>query len=246
MSQPRYSLIAETLSRRIAQRQYPQGELIPTEKELMDEFGVSRHTMRAALARLETAGLIARRRGHGTVVLNGDAADGGFHLPLASLEDLVHLAKVSPRSLHSLREVVVDVDLAKVLGIDPGTRWLKVSSTRKAANGLPMVWTEVYVAKAHEGVRKAIRANPDRLISELVEEESGCRIDSVEQDISATVLPAAVAEALQAQDIGAGLHIVRRYRDTDRRIVAASLSYHPAGRYTFSTVLVRRPGVARA
>lgn len=241
MSQPRYSVIAETLSRRIAQGEYPVGELIPTEKELMDEFGVSRHTMRAAMGRLEVAGLIARRRGHGTVVLNGDASSG-FNQPLASLEDLVHLAKASPRTLHSLREVVVDVELAAMLGVDPGTRWLRASSTRAAANGDPMVWTDVYVAKAYDAVRKAIRANPDRLISDLVEEEFGCRIESVEQDISAMVLPDAVASALRMGDTRAGLHIVRRYRDSDRRIIVASVSYHPAGRYTFSTELVRLPG----
>ncbi|NGM87974.1 GntR family transcriptional regulator [Parapusillimonas sp. SGNA-6] len=242
MSQPRYSFIAETLSHRIAQGIYPKGKLVPTEKELMDEFGVSRHTVRAAMGRLESAGLIERRRGHGTVVLNADAA-GAFSQPLATLEDLVHLAAVSPRSLHSQREVVVDVDLASVLGVDPGTRWLRFSSTRAAANGEPIVWTDVYVAKTYEGVRKFVRVHPDRLISDLIEENFGCRIESVEQEISTVALPVAVAAALQVEKGSAGMRILRRYRDSERNIVIASESFHPAGRYTFSTVLVRQRGV---
>jgi DNA-binding GntR family transcriptional regulator len=240
MLQPRYSFIAETLSRRIAQGTYPQGELMPTEKELMDEFDVSRHTVRAAMGKLETAGLIARRRGHGTVVLDGDAP-ASFSQPLASLEDLVHLAATSPRTMQSQKEVVVDVDLAGVLGVQPGTHWVRFSSTRNAANGQPMVWTDVYVAKAYEAVRQYVRANPDRLISDLIEERFGCRIESVEQDISVVHLSSSIASALHVKSGTAGMHIIRRYRDSERRIVAASESFHPAGRYTFSTVLVRRP-----
>jgi GntR family transcriptional regulator len=240
MSQPRYSLIAETLSRRIAQGTYPHGELLPTEKELMDEFGVSRHTIRAAMRELEHAGLISRRRGHGTIALN-NGASATFSQPLASLEDLVYLAAVSPRTMKSQSEVVVDVDLALVLGVNPGTRWTRFSSTRSASNGQPMVWTDVYVAKPYADVHRFVCENPDRLISDLVEEHFGCRIESVEQDISTICLPTSVAGSLHVESGSPGMHIVRRYRDSQERIVIASESFHPAGRYTFSTVLKRQP-----
>lgn len=240
MSQPRYSLIAETLSRRIAKGTYPHGELLPTEKELMDEFDVSRHTVRAAMRELEHAGLISRRRGHGTIALNGGES-ASFSQPLASLEDLVYLAAVSPRTLKSQREMVVDVDLASALGVDPGTRWTRFSSTRSAANGQPMVWTDVYVAKSYADVRQFVREHPNRLISDLVEEHFGCRIESVEQDISTISLPSSVAGSLHVENGSPGMHIVRRYRDSQERIVIASESFHPAGRYTFSTILKRQP-----
>lgn len=214
---------------------------MPTEKELMDEFEVSRHTVRAALGRLENANLIFRRRGHGTVVLNRDAS-ASFSQSLATLEDLVHLAAVSPRKLISQREVVIDVDLAAVLGVDPGTRWWRFSSTRTAANGQPMVWTDVYVAKPYADIRKIVREHPDRLISDMVEERFGCRIESVEQDITTIALPASRAAALQVDSGSPGMYIVRRYRDGQGKIIIASESFHPAGRYTFSTVLVRGGG----
>jgi GntR family transcriptional regulator len=44
------------------------GDLLPTEHELSEAYGVGRHTIRTALARLVNDNLIVRKAGHGTVV----------------------------------------------------------------------------------------------------------------------------------------------------------------------------------
>ena len=61
--------IAEQLRKRIASGYYPTLEL-PPELTLMDEFDVSRHTVRAALQWLVNDGLIERRAGSGTRITN--------------------------------------------------------------------------------------------------------------------------------------------------------------------------------
>ena len=50
---------------------YGAAELLPTEDDLTKLFGVSRITVRTALARLESSGLIRRRQGVGTFVKQG-------------------------------------------------------------------------------------------------------------------------------------------------------------------------------
>ena len=75
-SAPRYMTLAETLRAGIAAGNPAVGELLPTEHALTEQYGVSRHTVREALRMLAEAGLIARRRGAGTVVVASQGAWG--------------------------------------------------------------------------------------------------------------------------------------------------------------------------
>jgi GntR family transcriptional regulator len=65
---PRYRSIAAELGRRIDAQEFLPGTLLPSEADLASEFGVTRMTVRQALAGLAAQGIIERRHGHGTVV----------------------------------------------------------------------------------------------------------------------------------------------------------------------------------
>jgi len=71
-AQPRYLAVAERLSQAITQGEYGVGSLLPTESELCDKFGVSRHTVREALRKLRDLGLVTRHQGVGTRVENAE------------------------------------------------------------------------------------------------------------------------------------------------------------------------------
>lgn len=63
---PLWAQVLDELRRRIASGDV--AERLPTESELMAEFGVSRNTVRTALGRLQAEGLLERERGKGTFV----------------------------------------------------------------------------------------------------------------------------------------------------------------------------------
>ena len=67
---PYYYRVAETLKGRILSRKYPAGEIVPSEKHLAEEFGVSNITIRKAMALLVEDGLVVRKRGIGTRVIS--------------------------------------------------------------------------------------------------------------------------------------------------------------------------------
>jgi GntR family transcriptional regulator len=60
--------LAEAIREKIVQREYGVGEPIPTEDQLQKFYGVSRTTVRLALAKLVNEGYIRRQQGKGTYV----------------------------------------------------------------------------------------------------------------------------------------------------------------------------------
>lgn len=60
--------LTEKLIEGISSGRYPVGSLLPKELQLVESEGVSRHTVRAALAKIERLGLIQRTPHVGTRV----------------------------------------------------------------------------------------------------------------------------------------------------------------------------------
>ncbi|UOF89091.1 GntR family transcriptional regulator [Fodinisporobacter ferrooxydans] len=63
-----YLQVKEILIDRIQNRVWPPNTLIPTEQELMQEFNVSRTTIRQAISILVQEGLLEKKQGKGTIV----------------------------------------------------------------------------------------------------------------------------------------------------------------------------------
>lgn len=66
---PIYYQVYTHLKERILSGAYRLGDTLPSESEMIEAFGVSRITVRRAIADLEHDGLVQKRRGKGTVVL---------------------------------------------------------------------------------------------------------------------------------------------------------------------------------
>jgi GntR family transcriptional regulator of arabinose operon len=65
---PKYKQIYSRLRNAIVNREFSSGDKLPSENELVKQFGASRPTVSRALAQLETENLVERRAGSGTFV----------------------------------------------------------------------------------------------------------------------------------------------------------------------------------
>ncbi|MEO3811940.1 GntR family transcriptional regulator [Sphaerisporangium sp. B11E5] len=65
---PKYAQLVQTLQRRIDAGTYPPGSLLPSENQLIQEFGVSRPTVVAALRMLREQGWVESQQGKGRFV----------------------------------------------------------------------------------------------------------------------------------------------------------------------------------
>ena len=94
---PLYSKILDYLQKKIESGEYAVGDRLPTERELADQFGVSRITTKKALELLTLRGYISRKPGRGTFVIRSS----GEPLPQVDAGD-VKLVQEAPLRLVGL------------------------------------------------------------------------------------------------------------------------------------------------
>ena len=90
------SMLIEAVTERIQSGQYKRGDQLPTEKDLIEEFGVSRTVVREAFSNLKASGLVTTHQGKGAFVL--DKGMPSFRISddkLALAEGLLEALEVS-------------------------------------------------------------------------------------------------------------------------------------------------------
>ena len=88
VTKPKHRLLFEELGEAIQRGAFVPGQRLPTEAELMQQYGVSRTTVTRTLRDLEHRGVIRRRRGSGTFVKEVDrtAKTGQFGMLVHGIE----------------------------------------------------------------------------------------------------------------------------------------------------------------
>ena len=127
------ALVSDQLTRilleRIQNGYYREPGEFPSEAQLCKEFGVSRSTVRTALAALVANGLLVKRPGIGTFLAKKHRLESG----LEQLESVLSLAKRQSLSSNvanvSINTIEADSTLAETLGVSEGTLLTSVSRT---------------------------------------------------------------------------------------------------------------------
>lgn len=93
---PLYHQLERILRTQLAEARFQPGDLLPTEEQLTQTYGISRSTARQALGRLQQDGLVERRPARGTRV-----AERPFTEPFAWLDSYVLKLVAEGRAVHT-------------------------------------------------------------------------------------------------------------------------------------------------
>jgi GntR family transcriptional regulator len=237
-SKPRYAELGDLLQTSIEQGEYPIGTLLPTELELCEHFSVSRHTARAALAQLISAGLVQRRPGAGTRVIAQSAAMRYEH-EIDTVDLLMQYGNTTRLQMLKCERLKATAAVAQMLEISEGRDYLRLYGLRlEEPSRQPIAVTEMLVP-----VRSGVPA--DKLL-----EVSGAaravakyldpsKLSKVEQVFDASSFSAADAKALEIKRSEPAMRVQRRYRDPNGKLLMIAISLHPPGRFAYSMVLSR-------
>lgn len=107
--------VLATLRRQITSQQYFRDEKLPPERELAEQFGVARGTVREALKRLEDLEFVERRPGSGTYVsYSSDASARPMAESMRPLELIEARSAIEPQIVRLAVLHADDRDLARI------------------------------------------------------------------------------------------------------------------------------------
>src|SRR5215467_1167091 len=141
---PLYHQTAEVLRSRIVQNVWKQGDRLPSESQLCDEFGVSSITMRRAVATLVAEGLVARLQGKGTFVTSDHAIVQGPPQLTSFTEDLRQRGWQPSARVVAIETRRADASVSTKLGLPSGAS-VTILRRVRLANGLPVAFQNAYV-----------------------------------------------------------------------------------------------------
>lgn len=231
---PLYFQVAEQLEKAILDGSLAAGDRISNEVSLAQELGLSRPTMRQAIQLLVDKGLLVRKRGVGTQVVQGKV-----HRPLeltSLYDDLTKAGQRQRTDVLTLERRPADDRVAGELQLDPGEeiwflerlRYVNDEPLAHMQNYLPCRLVDLAAVDfADRGLYATLR-------------EAGIAMRVARQRISARRAEAAEARML-GEKRGAPLLTMERtaYDDAGRAVEYGTHAYRPE-RYAFESTLVAR------
>lgn len=186
---PLYLQLADNLRQRIAAKEFLPGDRLPTEAELVVQFGLSRITVRQALAMLTRSGLIERFPSRGSFVTDRGTA-GSWEL--RSISDLVQLGKETKTEVISWRLVTPPPEMAEFLGTRDSVYRLRAVRTQ---GSVPLYYVENHLQRA-VGERICVDDLRTHTMVELLHNKLSVPIKHANEEIAVGHANAAMAKHL--------------------------------------------------
>jgi GntR family transcriptional regulator len=211
----RYQQVYTVLSQALAEGSIAAGQALPSEPTLVRQYGVSRTTVRRALARLAAEGSIVRRRGSGTFARGGLAKSGATRKVTRMLDDLRRVGSNTRSKLLAFEHVSTPDFLLREWP-EFGEQALLIRRLRSVEDD-PVVLATVYVPEALAPLLTPRRLGRDTVLIAL--DKLGHRAVTADQQTTAVAADPFSAEHLRCP-VGAALLNVRQLaRDATGQIL---------------------------
>ncbi|HKX33487.1 MAG TPA: GntR family transcriptional regulator [Blastocatellia bacterium] len=234
---PLYAQIENVLAARIADGSWPSGDRLPSEDRLVEEFAVSRTTIRAAIQSLVQRGLVEIRRGKGTFVTRPKIMPELTELT-GFVEDMQALGRQATARVLDRQLVAAGPVVARQLALPQGTAVARIQRVR-LADGIPLSFDETYLPRelGERIMADDLETSP---IFSLLEQKYRTPLVEAEYRLEAVSAEAAVAGALGI-DVGSPIFLIERtsYSENHRPVDYEKLHYR-GDCIRFVTRLARR------
>lgn len=240
----KHGLLTEALTAEIRAGRLCVGDLLPSEPQLSQRYGVSRQTVRAALRTLRQGGLISSQRGIGSTVIDTQV-ESRYSQSFGSAEDLLRYATTTPVKEVEREEVVVDAALAVRFGCKPGEHWWRVRTLRLKPGGRTAIaCSDIHIPLAFAAVLDEIALSRQPIFA-LIEQRFQQPAVEIQQEIACVArLTPGECRLLKLPPRSPGLEITRRYIGRGGRVLEVARSVHPPETFRYPMRLQLNAGAA--
>jgi GntR family transcriptional regulator len=220
---PIYVQIRDALAERIRSGELPPGTQIPSERTLAQQYGVSRMTVRQAIADLVNAGLAKRLQGNGTYVAEPKVEQ--VLNPLLSFTEQMRRRGIAPGArLIDVSVIEAHRKLGEALALSVGERVYRIIRLRTGNNQPMVLETSYFPCRDCPGIDRFDLER--RSIYRILEEEYGIRLVRAVQSLEPTIANEVESRLLGVEQ-GAPLLLIERtaYSELDKPVEYAKDLY---------------------
>lgn len=200
---PKYYLIKKDIIKKIEAEDYLAGETIPSERELMDLYKVSRITIRKAVDELVMEGYLYKVQGKGTYVKTDENSHDLFAITSCT-EDVIKMGLIPTKKVIVSQVVPADASRAKALGLLAGANVYRLGRILYAGDE-PLNYTVTSLPyqmfphiEQHDYARESLY--------QTLEQEFGVTLTKARRTIEAVLATDEIAEYL---DIEEGMPLIK-------------------------------------
>jgi GntR family transcriptional regulator len=239
---PLYAQVESVIIGRISNGSLPPGTRLPSEDDLVQEYAVSRTTIRAAIQSLVQQGLVEIRRGKGTFVTHPKITQELTELT-GFVEDMQALGRHATAKVLDRQIVAANQVVARKLALPQGAPVVRIQRVR-LADATPLSFDETYLPKdlGEKVMADKLETAP---IFSLLEQKYRTPLVEAEYRLEAVCADATVATALGIK-LGSPIFLIERtsYSLGHRPVDYEKLHYR-GDQIRFVTRLARRTPVLR-
>lgn len=180
---PLYYQLAEWIREQTQVGLLKPGARLPSERELSEQFDISRMTVRQAIAYLEREGVLVVKQGVGTFVSEPKLAHDTLHL-LGFTEEMMRQGGVAASRVLEQRLVTPPVNVATGLNLDPEQNVVKIVRLRLAGQ-TPLLLETIFVPSTL-GPGLEYEDLTTKSLYALLEQQYGLHLKYARQTLEAT------------------------------------------------------------
>lgn len=231
--QPLYDQLVDILSEKI-EHEYRPGDLIPSERELSERYGLSRTTVRLALQELERLGLVVRQHGRGTFVSDRSAQTTNLMQAYSFTEQMRGMGRDPLTTILEFSEVEADKNLVEHMNVRLGERLFKIKRLR-SADAMPMMVERTYLpARKFLTLRRPMLEQ--KPLYDIIEQDFHEKINVAEEEFFASIARPSDAHMLDISEGAPVLDLVRTTYNVHNEIVEYTLSVARADQFKYKVM----------